>query len=252
MVPNVLRRARLLRPRPAGDVVARPRLVERLTAGLGRPLTLISAPAGYGKTTLLCQWLDAAPARAAWLSLDAHDSDLASFVTAAVGALQALWPETGRDVLGLLRLPITPPPDYLGTALADALLDLPEPTILVLDEYDTIGDPEVHAFVAALLEHPPPAFHLALATRVDPLLPLPRLRARDRVTELRGRDLAFTPSEAHDFLSRVAGTGVDQAMATQLGQQTAGWAVGLRLAALALREEDGPAWLARGFAGRRQ
>src|SRR5690242_6297022 len=151
MLPTVPHRARLLRPRLASDAVARPRLLEWLASGLARPLTVLVAPAGYGKTTLLCQWLDAAPARAAWLSLDARDSDLASFVSAVVGALQALWPEVGRDVLDLLNLPVTPPPDYLGAALADALLDLPAPAILALDDYHAIADPAVHTFVAALL-----------------------------------------------------------------------------------------------------
>jgi ATP/maltotriose-dependent transcriptional regulator MalT len=252
MLPTAPHRARLLRPRLAGDVVERPRLVAPLAAGLARPLTLVCAPAGYGKTTLLCQWLAAVPARVAWLSLDASDSDLADFVAAAIGALQALWPAAGRQTLGLLRLPVTPSPDYLGATLADELLDLPEPTILALDDYHTIADPAVHAFVAALLEYPPPAFHLALATRVEPPLPLPRLRARDQVTELRAREMAFTPDEAATFLTRASGMGVSPAEAAQLGRQTEGWAAGLRLAALALREEGGSALLERGFAGRRQ
>src|SRR6478736_18852 len=207
MLPTAPHRARLLRPRLAGDVIDRPRLVAPLAAGLARPLTLVCAPAGYGKTTLLCQWLAASPARTAWLSLDTRDSDLSGFVAAVVGALQALWPEAGRATLALLDLPVTPSPDYLGAALADALLDLPVPAILVLDDYHTIADPAVHAFVAALLEYPAPGFHLALATRVEPPLPLPRLRARDRVTELRGRDLAFTPDEAATFLTRASGMG---------------------------------------------
>src|SRR6188508_1827484 len=148
MLPSAPHRARLLRPRLAADVVDRPRLVAPLAAGLARPLTLLVAPAGYGKTTLLCQWLAASPARAAWLSLTARDSDLAGFVPTVISALQVPWPEVGREVLALLHLPVTPPPDYLGAALADALLGLPGPAILVLDDYHTVADPEVHAFVA--------------------------------------------------------------------------------------------------------
>lgn len=252
MIPTALRRARLLRPRLVTDAVPRPRLITRLTAGLERPLTLVSAPAGYGKTTLLCQWLDAAPARSAWLSLDPHDSDLASFVIAFLSALRTVWPEAGDELLDLLHLPVTPPADYLGSALADALLDLPEPTILVLDDYQVIGDPTVHTFIAAILEHPAPDFHLAIVTRVEPPLQLPLLRARDQITELRGRDLAFTPEEAHAFLTQSAELDVSPEEARQLERQTEGWAAGLRLAALSLREEGGTAWLARGFTRRRQ
>lgn len=252
MIPTAPRRARLLRPRLASDALPRPRLIARLMPGVDRPLTLVSAPAGYGKTTLLCQWLDAAPARAAWLSLDANDSDLPTFVTAFVTTLHTLWPEIGREFLDLLRLPIIPPPDFLGTALADALLDLPEPTILVLDDYQAINDPAVHAFVTALLDHPAPALHLAIATRVEPPLPLPLLRARDQLAEVRGRDLAFTSTEAQTFLTQAATVPISSEQARLVEQQTEGWAAGLRLAALSLREEGGTAWLARGFTRRRQ
>src|SRR4051812_47018480 len=227
--PFPAHRARLLRPRLASDAILRPRLLERLMVGLERPLALISAPAGYGKTTVLCQWLDACPARSAWLSLSAHDSDLASFVIAVIGALQSLWPEVGRDVLAIMHLPVIPQPDYLGAALADALIDLPEPTIMVLDDYQVINEPAVHAFVTALLEHPAPDFHLALATRVEPPLPLPLLRARDQIAELRGRDLAFTPTEAHAYLTRAAGTDISAKDAQRLEKQMEGWAAGLRL-----------------------
>jgi LuxR family maltose regulon positive regulatory protein len=252
MATTLVRRAKLLRPRAAPDLIARPRLLDRLNAGLTRPLTLLSTPAGCGKTTLLGQWLDAAPLPSAWLALDAHDSALPSFVAALVGALQTFWPEAGRATLGLLHLPVTPDPAYLGAALADELLDLPGPALLVLDDYHAVADPAAHAFVAALLEYPPPSLRLALATRVEPPLPLARLRARDRVTELRGRDLAFTTDEAAAFLARAAGSEIDPAAATLVEQRTEGWAVGLRLAALALQGEGGAGWVAAAFAGRRQ
>jgi LuxR family maltose regulon positive regulatory protein len=245
-------RARLLRPRMAADAVPRPRLVDRLMAGQERPLTLICAPAGYGKTTLLCQWIEVYPGRSVWLSLDTHDSDLASFLLAVVGALQTAWPAVGAEVVGLLRLPQTPPPDYLGAALADALLDLPEPMLLVLDDYQVISDASVHGLVATLLEHPVPGFHLVVTTRVDPPLPLPRLRVRDLVTEVRARDLAFTLEEAETFLTRAAGATLEPDVITLVEQRTEGWATGLRLAALSLRDQGDPARLARAFTGRRQ
>src|SRR4051794_4240560 len=245
-------RTQLLRPRLVRDAIPRPRLLDLLAAGLERPLTLIVAPAGYGKTTLLCQWLDTIPARVAWFSLHQHDSDLTTFLTNFLGALQTLWPKLGRDLLDMLNLPATPSPDYLGAALADALLDVPEPTFLALDDYQVIADPAIHAFLTALLEHPAPEFHLAIASRRELPLPLPLLRTRDQIAEVRGQDLAFTPAEAQAFLTQAAGADVSAELAARFEQQIEGWATGLRLAAFSVREEGTTAWRARGLTQRRQ
>lgn len=182
-----VRRTKLLRPRLSADVIPRPRLIEQLGLGLDRPFTLLSTPAGYGKTTLLCQWLADSPLRSAWLPLDERDNALPVFVAELIAAVQAVAPDLGRAALGLLGSPDSPSPAYIGAALADELLALPELLIVVLDDYHTIVDRRIHEFLVALLDYPPPALRLVLSARVDPLLPVARWRGRDQLTELRAR-----------------------------------------------------------------
>ena len=203
----VVRRTKLLRPRLAPDVVDRPRLRAALDRGRGAPLVLLSGPAGFGKTTLLGQWLgDATGARpAAWVTLDDRD-DMASFVAHLVAALQPVAPGAGRATLGLLRLPGDPrarrpsappwPRSWLAPAPAAGAV-----RGVVLDDFQEVRDPGVADLLDALLQHPPPALRLVLATRVDPRLPLARLRARGQLAELRAADLRFSPVEAATYLA---------------------------------------------------
>jgi LuxR family maltose regulon positive regulatory protein len=241
-----VRLARLLRPGIAEDAIARPRLLEALDGARTRPLLLIATPAGYGKTTLLCQWLkslDAAGVPAAWVTLDARTSDLAGVVAHVVAALRDAVPpdgdEAGAAALAALRLPGPPAPAVVADALAEGLLGLERDVVLVLDDYHAVADPAVHEFLGVLLEHPPPRLHLALATRIDPPLALARLRSQGQLVELRGADLRFDRAEATAFLGRALGAGAGAAAVALLEARTEGWAAGLRLAALALEPPPG-------------
>jgi LuxR family maltose regulon positive regulatory protein len=187
------------------NVVLRPRLIERLNEGLYRKLTLISAPAGFGKTTLVSEWLAGSPRPIAWLSLDEGENDPARFLTYLVAALRTVAPNIGEGVLGVLHSPQPPPPEAILTALLNDLTTIPDHFILVLDDYHVLEAKAVDQALTYLVEHLPPHMHLVIATREDPQLPLARLRARGHLTEVRAVDLHFTHSEAAAFLTQVMG-----------------------------------------------
>ena len=182
-----LLRTKLYIPPPRPGLVPRPRLVERLDEGLrrGLQLTLISAPAGYGKTTLVTGWLQGLERPVAWLSLDEGDNDPARFFTYPVSALQGVEESIGASVTAALRSPELPPLEALVTALINAVTAQPTAFVLVLDDYHAIGEMGIHEAMGFLLVHQPPQMHLVIATREDPPLPLPRLRAGGKMTELR-------------------------------------------------------------------
>ena len=200
---------KLYLPPPRPQRVARSRLRWRLTGGLdlGHRLTLISAPAGFGKTTLLSAWAtkQAPPTQVAWLSLDAGDNDPTRALAYLVTALQTAQPKIGPGVQETLDVPQLPPLTALLTPLINTIAALNDRLILVLDAYPVIERRPVHDALAFLLDHLPPNLHLVLSTRADPPLPLVRLRARGQLTELRAQDLRFTPQEAAAFLNQVMG-----------------------------------------------
>jgi LuxR family maltose regulon positive regulatory protein len=173
--------------------VFRPRLIERLNEGLHSKLTLLSAPAGFGKTTLLSEWLAAQGREAAWLSLDEEDSDPSRFLAYLVAALQTIAPNIGEGVLGALQAPQPPPTESILVALLNDITAFEGDFILVLDDYHVIDARAVNDALTFLLDHLPPQIHLLIAPREDPNLPLPRLRVRGQLTELRATDLRFTP-----------------------------------------------------------
>src|SRR5689334_14996802 len=210
-------------PPPPPQVLRRSRLLERLDAGLHRQLTLIAAPAGFGKTTLLSAWVAACGRPVAWLSLDAGESDPARFLTYLVAAVRTIAPQIGAGALELLQAPQPLPTEALLTALLNELTTLPDPFVLVLDDYHLIEAPAVDGALTFLLEHLPPQLHLVIATREDPPLPLARLRARDQLTELRATDLRFTPGEAATFLNQVMGLSLAAADVAALETRTEGW-----------------------------
>jgi LuxR family maltose regulon positive regulatory protein len=187
------------------NVVSRPRLIERLNEGLHRTLTLVSAPAGFGKTTLISAWVKGIERPAAWLSLDDGENDPARFLAYLVAALQTVAPTLGDGVLRALHAPQPSPPEALLTMLLNDLSAIPNPFVLVLDDYHVVDATPVDSALAYLVEHLPPQMHLVIATREDPHLPVPRLRARGQLTELRAADLRFSAAEAAAFLIQVMG-----------------------------------------------
>ena len=237
---------------PGGDavLVARPRLSERLSRGAESALTLVSAPAGFGKTTLLAEWLAAAPAdgrSVAWLSLDQRDNDPASFWTYLVAALKTA-PGTGAGALSLLQPPEPPSEAGLVTLLND-LDAISNDVVLVLDDYHVIDARDVQDGMAFLLEHLPPQIHLVIAGRTDPALPLARLRGRGELTEIRAADLRFTPGEAAAYLNGVMGLVLTAADVAALEGRTEGWIAALQLAALSMQGREDVTAFIDGFAG---
>jgi LuxR family maltose regulon positive regulatory protein len=236
-------------PPPPPKAVPRPRLTAQLNAGLHRKLTLVSAPAGFGKTTLVSAWAAAGDRHVAWLSLDAGDNDPARFLTYLVAALQTVAPPAGEGVLRVLQVPPPPPTEAVLIALLNDLATLPDPIILVLDDYHVIATPAVDQALAFLLEHLPPQLRLIIATREDPPLPLSRLRARDQLTELRVTDLRFTPAEAAGFLNETMGLALTAEDIAALEARTEGWIAGLQLAAISLQGHHAPGSFVRSFTG---
>src|SRR5213080_3633508 len=231
------------------NVVIRPRLIERLNEGLQRKLTLIAAPAGFGKTTLLSAWVAGCDRQVAWLSLDKGESDPTLFLTYLVAALQTIAPTLGEGVLGALQSPQPPPPEAMLTALLNDLTTIRDQFVLVLDDYHVLDAKAVDHALSYLVEHLPPQMHLVIVTREDPQLPLARLRARGQLTELRAADLRFTPSEAAEFLNQVMGLSLSAADIAALEDRTEGWIAGLQLAALSMRGRDDVPGFIRAFAG---
>ena len=258
-------------PPPRLNIVLRPRQIARLNEGLHGKLTLIAAPAGFGKTTLVSEWLaartedrglrtetvtsslspqsSALSTRVAWLSLDEGDSDPTRFLAYLVAALQMIAPTIGAGVVGVLQSPQPPPIEAILTALLNDITTVPDKFILVLDDYHVIDAKSVDTVLTFLLEHLPPQMHLVVTTREDPHLPLARLRVRGQLTELRAADLRFTPAEAAEFLSQVMDLDLSAEEVAALESRTEGWIAGLQLAALSMRGRDDIAQFVRAFAG---
>jgi LuxR family maltose regulon positive regulatory protein len=238
-------------PRRRRGLIPRPRLSERLSRGDEAALTLVSAPAGFGKTTVLTEWLAAAPGETssvAWLSLDARDNDPALFWSYLVAALQTVAPEVGAGALALLQSPQASGEAFLATLVND-LAAIPGDVVLVLDDYHVIASPEIQDGMTFLLEHLPQQVHLVLAGRADPPLPLARLRGRGELVELRAADLRFGPEEAAAYLTEAMGLDLTAADVAALENRTEGWIAALQLAALSMQGRDDVAGFITGFAG---
>ena len=238
-------------PRWRRGLVARPRLSERLSRGAESALTLVSAPAGFGKTTLLAEWLAAAPAdgrSVAWLSLDRRDNDPALFWTYLVAALKTAAPGAGAGALSLLQPP--QPPNEAGlVALLNDLDAISNDVVLVLDDYHVVEARDVQDGMAFLLDHLPPQIHLVIGSRADPALPLARLRGRGELVEIRAAELRFTPGEAAVYLNEMMGLQLTAADVAALEGRTEGWIAALQLAALSLQGREDVAAFIDGFAG---
>ena len=250
-MPAAILATKLYIPPSRQRVVLRPRLVQGLNEGLaaGNKLTLVSAPAGFGKTTVVSEWVAGCGRPVAWLSLDEGDSDPSRFLAYLIAALQTVAPGVGDGVLTVLQSPHPPPLESTLTALLNDITTIPSDVVLVLDDYQVLDARPVDDALAFLVEHQPPQLHLVVATREDPALPLARLRARGQLTELRAADLRFTPSEAADFLNLVMGLNLTADDIAALETRTEGWIAGLQLAAISLQGREDVAGFIRSFAG---
>ena len=236
-------------PQPPPELVLRPRLVAQLNGGLPRKLTLISAPAGFGKTTLVSAWAAGSDRQVAWLSLDDADNDPTRFLIYLVAALRMIVPTIGEALLDVLQSPQPPHTESILTALINELTSVPHPAVLVIDDYHVIDAKPVDAALTFLVDHLPPQTHLVIATREDPQLPLARLRARGQLSELRVADLRFTPSEAADFLNQTMGLDLSPEAVATLETRTEGWIAGLQLAALSLQGHPDATSFIQSFSG---
>ena len=225
------------------------RLTDRLNAGLDGKLTLISAPAGFGKTTLLSEWIPRSPRCVTWLSLDDSDNDPVSFWTYFIASLQQLGPKLGADVLPQLQSPQAPPINSIVTSLINDSTAFPDTFAIVLDDYHVIDSKPIHEALTFLIDHLPANMHLIITTRVDPLLPIARLRARDKLTELRANDLRFTTDEVAAFLTEAMRLNLSTEEIAALETRTEGWIAGLQIAALSMQGQDDVSGFVRAFSG---
>ena len=224
-------------------------LQARLAEGLCGPLTLITAPAGFGKTTLAASCLAGCGMPVAWLSLDKDDNQAGRFLSYLIASFHGVDERVGEDA-GQLMSGMQPAlPQAVLTSLINDLDASSQEIVLALDDYHVISGQEVHQAVAFLLEHCPSTLHLLIATRSDPPLPVARLRARGQVIELRAADLRFTEPEAAQFLNEIMGLRLDAGSVALLEERTEGWIAGLQMAALSMRDRSDRLGFIEGFSG---
>jgi LuxR family maltose regulon positive regulatory protein len=247
--PRLLQ-TKLHAPRPRPGAVIRPRLANRMSHGVESKLTLVSAPPGFGKSTLVGEWIAARRSgmTAAWLSLDAQDNEPSTFWTYVIAALETAVPNVVASALSLLESP-QPQTEIPLRALLNDLAALPSDVVLVLDDYHAIDRPEVHDGVAYILDQLPPLMHIVISTRADPPLPLSRMRASGELVEIRAADLRFTPDEAAAYLNGTMGLELAGADIAALGARTEGWIAALQLAALSIQGRGDVSSFIASFAG---
>jgi LuxR family maltose regulon positive regulatory protein len=240
------------RPTLGPDILPRPHLINRLEEGQHRQLTLISAPAGYGKSILVSAWADTIDRPVAWLSLDKKDNDPRTFLLYFIGAVQTIFPEAYLETQALLNGSQLPPADYLASSLTNETSAFPQPFQLVLDDFHHLDHPQIHQVMAGLTHYRPAQLHLVIVTRQDPQLDLYNLRAKNLLTELRLNDLRFSQDEVQQFCAQKLENPLSAELVAQLTQRTEGWAAGLRLACLAMRPLDDYAQFLHNFQGTNQ
>ena len=236
-------------PPHRGDLVRRIHLLEGLEAGLSRKLTLVSAPPGFGKTTLVSEWIREGGHPIAWLSLDRNDNDLSRFLIYLIAALQRIDPEIGADVQAVLEESLPPHFEILLTRLIGEMERLPDKSIIVLDDYHLIDSKPVHDVINFLIEYLPPTIHMVITGRADPPLPISRLRVRGEVNEVRTSQLRFTNKELHSYLNDVMGFDLPSEGVAALEARTEGWIASLKLAAISMQgRKDRPEFISE-FSG---
>jgi LuxR family maltose regulon positive regulatory protein len=248
MMPDTLLSTKLRIPAARPNLVSRPRLIASLDEGLhaGHSLTLVSAPAGFGKTTLICEWISTLDRPVAWVSVDEGDNDPTGFLNYMIAALNQVDDRIGRSVLQSQQRATL---QEMITVLINDLTRADSDLLLVLDDYHLIRAFDVHDLLAFFIENQPPGCHVVIGTREDPPLPLARMRARDQVTEIRESALRFTPEEAAAFLNQTMNLGLSTESVAALESRTEGWITGLQLAGLALRQQSAADEFIAAFAG---
>lgn len=246
-------RAKLIPPRLPKELVSRPRLLDTLNFALTAPIILVSAPAGYGKSTLLVEWLSHVSLPACWISLEEDDNALDGFAASLLAAIRTVFPGAMSGLLALLNAPQASDSLRLGTALCNELCELPGEFVLALDDYHLVRNSAVQELMAYLFRHMPPLLHLVIATRMDLPLPLSLLRGRGQLVQVRSENLRFTPDEARAFLTRAVGSHLSEETSRQLAAHTEGWITALRFAATAIRAGTNPEHVVKeiGIAGNR-
>jgi len=245
---TTLLKTKLFRPPLRTSLISRARIISKLNAGLDGKLTLVSAPPGFGKTTLVSEWLSQTPAgyELAWLSLEENDNDPTQFFAYLIGALQTVHPEIGQDLALASQLP---PPEIAVAMLINDITAVARPVLLVLDDYHLITTTAIHQAILYLVDHMPATLHLVIISRADPPFSLSRIRVRRQLTEVRVRDLRFTTAEAGDFLHQTMGLELTPDEVALLESRTEGWVAGLQLAAHSLQLEDNKLAFLTAFAG---
>ncbi|MDY6791169.1 MAG: helix-turn-helix transcriptional regulator [Thermodesulfobacteriota bacterium] len=228
-------KTKLYVPQPRPDLVQRTHLIDRLNKGINHKLTLISAPAGFGKTTLLSEWISQSEIPVAWISLDKGDNDPVHFIHYLIATLQTIESNIGKPVLSLLKSPRQPPIKSMMINLIKEISDIHDDFMFVLDDYHSIDAEKIHKIVEFLIDHSPPHIHLVISTRVDPPLPLARLRVRNQLSEFRTSDLCFTFKETSLFFNKMMNLALSSHEISMLESRTEGWIAGLQLAALSMQ-----------------
>ena len=248
-MPAQVLATKLYAPPHRPGLVLRSRLIDKMNEGLHRRLTLISAPAGFGKTTLASEWIADGKRPSVWLSLDEGDSDVARFLSYLIASLQTMRADIGAKTLAVLQAPQQPQIELVLTSLINEITTAPVDFILVLDDYHAVDARPVDDALAFMLEHVPPKMHVIITTREDPNLPLAKLRARDQMTELRAADLRFTGSEAAEFFNKSMGLNLSDDNIAALENRTEGWIAGLQMAALSLQGRSDTSSFIQAFSG---
>ena len=233
-----LLKTKLYIPQTRPDLVARPRLIERLNAGMDSKLILISAPAGFGKTTLLCEWVKETGLPTGWISLDEEDNDFTRFLTYLITALQGIYSEIDETPLELLRTPQKPSTQGAFTLLLNQLEEIPFDFLLVIDDYHLIEDQTIHQAMDFLISYLPSQLHLVIISRADPPLHLARLRGQGQLLEIRMNELRFYKDECAQFIYKALDTRLPENDLVKLLARTEGWVSGLQMAAMSLRERE--------------
>lgn len=240
---------KLYKPTPRPHLVSRARLIDSLNQSRHHKLTLISAAAGFGKTTLVSFWAEISEVPVAWLALDEDDADVARFLTYLITALQTFQATLGQKLLKILQSPPIPPVETLLISILNEVMELPENCVLVLDDYHLVDSPVIDNVLSFLVKHLPPQLHLLIITREDPNIQLSRLRARGEMLELRARDLRFTVKEATEFFNQNMGLNLKVQDIANLAERTEGWIAGLQLAAISLQNHPNPNQIIEEFTG---